>query len=256
MLRNIPAYAGKTLRKIVNMHKRAEHPRVCGENGDPTRPETVERGTSPRMRGKLMALHKKALAMRNIPAYAGKTAEDTPAGLVMRGTSPRMRGKLSLAPNPRGQYRNIPAYAGKTPPAGRRVTVTTEHPRVCGENSLAFRRPSLMCGTSPRMRGKHWAHFSGSAVDRNIPAYAGKTGNFPRVHTADKEHPRVCGENSLLHLTVPMSWNIPAYAGKTVAPLMISSPHGGTSPRMRGKLLHDFEGGKVLRNIPAYAGKT
>ena len=73
-----------------------------------------------------------------------------------------------------------------------------------------------MQGTSPRMRGK------------------------PRLYTTAifgvEEHPRVCGENS-------------AAAARSGDP-------GGTSPRMRGKLLGGNYELARERNIPAYAGKT
>ena len=72
-LRNIPAYAGKTLVALVWPHLLKEHPRVCGENflGD-TQPHLNE-GTSPRMRGKLGTIKQGKGVGRNIPAYAGKT---------------------------------------------------------------------------------------------------------------------------------------------------------------------------------------
>ena len=52
-VRNIPAYAGKTLRSPATQVIHAEHPRVCGENGAALLVPAVRWGTSPRMRGKL-----------------------------------------------------------------------------------------------------------------------------------------------------------------------------------------------------------
>ena len=49
-------------------------------------------------------------------------------------------------------------------------------------------------------------------------------------------HPRVCGENGLLHLLEDLV--------------------AGSSPRVRGKLVQDFEENNVYRFIPACAGKT
>ena len=71
--RNIPAYAGKTLPYYVFAIVCEEHPRVCGENTGLTVGETYESGTSPRMRGKLLAVLHHHIENRNIPAYAGKT---------------------------------------------------------------------------------------------------------------------------------------------------------------------------------------
>ena len=51
-IRNIPAYAGKTMCETSKMLVFTEHPRVCGENGVLCSCEALPIGTSPRMRGK------------------------------------------------------------------------------------------------------------------------------------------------------------------------------------------------------------
>ena len=70
----------------------------------------------------------------------------------------------------------------------------------------------------------------------NIPAYAGKTYESHIILPHLKEHPRVCGENGCRFGECPML--------------------GGTSPRMRGKLITQILSMLLHRNIPAYAGKT
>ena len=234
--RNIPAYAGKTHPRYTESLKGKEHPRVCGEN------QLFGRGLSQ--------------VRRNIPAYAGKTdrtAENSKQRsehprvcgenffgegwrIESFGTSPRMRGKLRLAKPLVMGRRNIPAYAGKTEFYGRRAGYEPEHPRVCGENDAAYASPYRHCGTSPRMRGKLQCWCGLVFGNRNIPAYAGKTTTTGENPAPFTEHPRVCGENTELN------------SG--------GDPVGGTSPRMRGKLIHLFLGALDGRNIPAYAGKT
>ena len=49
------------------------HPRVCGENFEATRREVAEKGSSPRVRGKLGTIEAARLAGWLIPACAGKT---------------------------------------------------------------------------------------------------------------------------------------------------------------------------------------
>ena len=71
--RNIPAYAGKTLFWPGRRGGSAEHPRVCGENGNHWPPPFRKLGTSPRMRGKQYRSRFPTRLGRNIPAYAGKT---------------------------------------------------------------------------------------------------------------------------------------------------------------------------------------
>ena len=71
------------------------------------------------------------------------------------GTSPRMRGKLEFSNSISSKDRNIPAYAGKTDTTRDSRFLRREHPRVCGENIMNPHRLYRLCGTSPRMRGKH-----------------------------------------------------------------------------------------------------
>ena len=72
--RLIPACAGKTSKCSQHHKNHAAHPRVCGEN-DGVR-NSVQRvtGSSPRVRGKLLAAEEQVLGGRLIPACAGKTA--------------------------------------------------------------------------------------------------------------------------------------------------------------------------------------
>ena len=91
-------------------------------------------------------------------------------------------------------------------------------------------------GTSPRMRGKHLHVCKVFVVSGNIPAHAGKTPLPTPVGGGVGEHPRACGENTPAALSTTSS--------------------SGTSPRMRGKLLHHLPSRLVRGNIPAHAGKT
>ena len=147
-----------------------------------------------------------------------------------------MRGKRCAPGLRRFSGRNIPAYAGKTPVMVPRKSFFAEHPRVCGENTLIATVDGNDDGTSPRMRGKLISAHGCHGITRNIPAYAGKTLQAVAKSVSRWEHPRVCGEN--------------------IATGFCKSNQYGTSPRMRGKLLHGQVRGQVLRNIPAYAGKT
>ena len=72
-IRNIPAYAGKTVKRGRGPKGPWEHPRVCGENDYIRHKTHLGAGTSPRMRGKLEVKVENSQDDRNIPAYAGKT---------------------------------------------------------------------------------------------------------------------------------------------------------------------------------------
>ena len=146
-----------------------------------------------------------------------------------------MRGKELPQLPPRILYRITPAYAGKS---GRYSTAGSsgrDHPRVCGEKDLELSAETVGLGSPPRMRGKEkavevWPDYTGIT-----PAYAGKSPSAIPAHWLRRDHPRVCGEKTLLSLRLEAIT--------------------GSPPRMRGKALsNEFE--FYPRGItPAYAGK-
>ena len=87
---------------------------------------------------------------------------------------------------------------------------------MCGEN---FReRLSLLVrkGSPPRVRGKLGAVSLSSSATRITPACAGKTFQRKFRTVYKKDHPRVCGENTL-KIEESLDWQ-------------------GSPPRVRGKL--------------------
>ena len=194
-LRNIPAYAGKTLSCRGRDQPQPEHPRVCGENPTYHYSSADGLGTSPRMRGKLFLTLLPIRNIRNIPAYAGKTHRDgTP--MILEPEHPRVCGENLLTKRTKScNNRNIPAYAGKTHRKYLSAGKHSEHPRVCGENTNGCQGTRRIQGTSPRMRGKLYFCLQIFVFFRNIPAYAGKTPCPFSCQSSHSEHPRVCGEN-------------------------------------------------------------
>ena len=191
------------------------HPRVCGENPPGRGRGCRGRGSSPRVRGKLLEGRGDLGRHGLIPACAGKTGrgrrcrgcpgahprvcgENSAADSFVRlttGSSPRVRGKLreeGLGADDRGL---IPTCAGKTPGCGGAVVEGWAHPRVCGENAGVWGRRCGGLGSSPRVRGKQHVIPSLVAAGRLIPACAGKTVVPFLGLVSSAAHPRVCGEN-------------------------------------------------------------
>ena len=174
ILRLIPAHAGKTHGKHAISRPSGAHPRACGENRFGSALSSVTRGSSPRMRGKLLDGPRLFARGRLIPAHAGKTTPaKSPASWARahpracgenaaqaadsgngEGSSPRMRGKQEFLLLPPAYRRLIPAHAGKTRPSASCIRSRRAHPRACGENMNISTAASLPPGSSPRMRGK------------------------------------------------------------------------------------------------------
>ena len=194
-IRNIPARAGKTLRKPERQPNRWEHPRSRGENPTLSPSSTSSSGTSPLARGKRITRRQTCLHSRNIPARAGKTSlfvnlfrqhgehpRSRGENLELlgiddadKGTSPLARGKPPRRSRWARSTRNIPARAGKTVSCPASPSGTQEHPRSRGENGSGGFFALLQQGTSPLARGKRSRSFRIKVKHRNIPARAGKT---------------------------------------------------------------------------------
>ena len=194
-IRITPADAGKTLLSRVNFRRFRDHPRGCGENGGCIQVVHDGLGSPPRMRGKPRRSARR-LAMRRItPADAGKTGghrpqnpdcRDHPRGCgenglltklfrVVAGSPPRMRGKQYMQDPERLSHGITPADAGKTKVPVLTICLVSDHPRGCGENSVAKQKRAAAQGSPPRMRGKLRHSHSCSMFNGITPADAGKT---------------------------------------------------------------------------------
>ena len=130
----------------------------------------------------------------------------------------------------------IPADAGSTYPSVGVVESRTDHPRRCGEHNSSLRMLEYMPGSSPQMRGALCSLLCPIPDPGIIPADAGSTIRPVRYHRASRDHPRRCGEHSLL--------------------LNALGFPKGSSPQMRGAPLPGDYEQCVDRIIPADAGST
>ena len=218
-----PAYAGKRTLFCLAGRRNRDHPRVCGEKGRTGALDVVQRGSPPRMRGKVRELLFSFHCARITPAYAGKSAANTWITNKIKdhprvcgekhsrafppnnslGSPPRMRGKVHNLGYEYTYFRITPAYAGKSLRPGEKDLCGRDHPRVCGEKSACGRRTSNITGSPPRMRGKADLLFVCERFLRITPAYAGKRAvRRSRWHFSG-DHPRVCGEK--IKVSLPCS---------------------------------------------------
>ena len=69
----IPAYAGNTLAPDLRVRIIRDHPRICGEHSNVALSISTFTGSSPHMRGTLLAMMSATSLAGIIPAYAGNT---------------------------------------------------------------------------------------------------------------------------------------------------------------------------------------
>ena len=190
-----PAYAGKSLLKLLHHVGLRDHPRVCGEKAYSLVINGSEWGSPPRMRGKGTKRCSSRRGGRITPAYAGKSTRIAPSSVLFgyhprvcgeklresrglnrtRGSPPRMRGKVFDADYSRLRSGITPAYAGKSYTRTCYAYNVRDHPRVCGDKHAAPVSAIWSAGSPPRMRGKVGVGYSILHSVGITPAYAGKS---------------------------------------------------------------------------------
>ena len=231
-----PAYAGKRRSDWIIRSIYWDHPRVCGEKLAAKAGSINGMGSPPRVRGKAFRVGLAGRILGITPACAGKSsaavaaricAMDHPrmcgekAGAVAitpftSGSSPRVRGKGLQAQAGRLQGRITPACAGKRQGRAQFWWPAWDHPRMCGEKALKSWLMSGDVGSPPRVRGKVSVRAAWRPYHGITPACAGKRLMSSNSPTAQRDHPRVCGEKR--HLS-------------SISDFVIGSP-----PRVRGKV--------------------
>ena len=254
--RFIPACTGNSAASLCGVGRAPVHPRVYGELGRSGRLESVQDGSSPRVRGTpgdrggrgvyrwfIPACTGNSVAFRKPPPPAtvhprvyGELSRLIGSAWQASGSSPRVRGTPAGPSHHERRARFIPACTGNSGSSWRRTRRTAVHPRVYGELVGVRVAVVLIAGSSPRVRGTRRLLVQQLLPHRFIPAC---TGNSPTPeHKTDRHpvHPRVYGELS-------------ATARKIV--LMI-----GSSPRVRGTPARLSALIEHRRFIPACTGNS
>ena len=217
----------------------------------------INPGSSPRVRGKLVAVDQADDRVRIIPARAGQTNR---VRTYNRHTAdhPRACGANALAGDPHNwKDGSSPRVRGKRLPWRSGTGRISDHPRACGANGIECAHRTCRHGSSPRVRGKRRLlqrrRGPGRIIParagqttpvrlftprggRIIPARAGQTSARDMSRNAYADHPRACGANATTAINV--------------------SGAAGSSPRVRGKLDAEFPHEVRGRIIPARAGQT
>ena len=235
-IRIIPAHAGNSRAQKLGPSYRSDHPRACGELAPAATASPTPRGSSPRMRGTLPRVLLGQGRVRIIPAHAGNSSSATSTTGSCAGSSPRMRGTPHCREYRRWRTRIIPAHAGNSSSLRRRMSVSSDHPRACGELVVVVGKTTWYAGSSPRMRGTLVQTGETYGTKRIIPAHAGNSCHRGRCYRQRPDHPRACGELGLGPGT--------------------RHGHGGSSPRMRGTPCINRRPTQHTRIIPAHAGNS
>ena len=148
-----PAHAGKRCHALQRAVLAEDHPRTRGEKPDSFRMAIFDKGSPPRMRGKVAFRHHHALFLGITPAHAGKSVPRTrsipaykdhprtrgektitPISFISHiGSPPHTRGKAAPVCGIMSAERITPAHAGKSLWMAHWCCKLQDHPRTRGE---------------------------------------------------------------------------------------------------------------------------
>ena len=94
--------------------------------------------------------------------------------------------------------RITPAYAGKRKTARPFPGAAWDHPRLCGEKIYEQTQKIAAAGSPPPMRGKVASEKTLLIGTGITPAYAGKSLFCTCIQMCSEDHPRLCGEKSMV----------------------------------------------------------
>ena len=77
------------------------------------------------------------------------------------------------------------------------TSITSDHPRICGEKVVELVPDAQRQGSPPHMRGKALNTSFVPELYRITPAYAGKSSELKESASIRRDHPRICGEKYL-----------------------------------------------------------
>ena len=190
----IPAPAGQPGRLRREPDKYMGHPRTCGAAGVDSTTRRSRDGSSPHLRGSLVAAAELKIDARVIPAPAGQptliwpwrssfsghprtcgAAGASAAGwTIPYGSSPHLRGSRPWWRRLNHRRGVIPAPAGQ--PVNGLATLPSDegHPRTCGAAAVPGPSARGGAGSSPHLRGSHLDTWRDRRCPRVIPAPAGQ----------------------------------------------------------------------------------
>ena len=147
-----------------------------------------------------------------------------------------MRGKVCNVQKLHIANGITPAHAGKSFFTARPPQTCQDHPRTCGEKLMCARFQKRESGSPPHMRGKVEVNRQAIRKCGITPAHAGKRELAAATKSLCGDHPRTCGEKSVVLNTLEHRL--------------------GSPPHMRGKVALQHAPDRNFRITPAHAGKS
>ena len=135
------------------------------------------------------------------------------------------------------------------------TSITSDHPRICGEKVVELVPDAQRQGSPPHMRGKALNTSFVPELYRITPAYAGKSSELKESASIRRDHPRICGEKYLEYGRRYKSTGSPPHMRGKVGEQSPAACRQGITPAYAGKSFHDLLLLSVGRDHPRICGE-
>ena len=189
-----PACAGNRIDKRANVNRTRDHPRLRGEQTPYTFLDTFLHGITPACAGNSsLVLHNSKTSLDHPRLRGEQYAGVENAGKWM-GSPPLARGTVGAEGKIQCRTGITPACAGNSDVPIAKIPSGKDHPRLRGEQSADTVNCDVVDGSPPLTRGTA-VHCSYACDIAGItPAYAGNSTTSAVIATANRDHPRLRGE--------------------------------------------------------------
>ena len=154
-----------------------------------------------------------------------------------------------------GCNRITPACAGKSILVIAWVQYCRDHPRMCGEKNIVRKASFDPQGSPPHVRGKGRRSCRRSGSCRITPACAGKSQREPPEFSGSGDHPRMCGEKSIVSSRAVLSRGSPPHVRGKAHTKGNRVVGGGITPACAGKRVFVPRSGHQEGDHPRMCGE-
>jgi len=233
-----PTRVGTTRDCGASPAARSAHPHACGDDPHARRPSEPERGSPPRVWGRLQRRLRPLRLRWLTPTRVGTTRWPTPRALestahphacgddlheqslVRRhgGSPPRVWGRHGRQPAQPDVLRLTPTRVGTTRRVNGGYLHLSAHPHACGDDWRSSAAWRSAAGSPPRVWGRRLEDLAERLLERLTPTRVGTTRSIRRASVPVSAHPHACGDDcGSIRDRRTIGWLTPTRVGTTAA---------------------------------------
>ena len=212
-------------------------------------------GITPACAGKRSWRSLRTKPVQDHPRMCGEKSCNFRFAFCHPGSPPHVRGKDGRRKKRKPCIRITPACAGKSLSLFHLDHYIRDHPRMCGEKQILTYARIGNAGSPPHVRGKVLCQPIRQGIFRITPACAGKSSSHNLCVVLHGDHPRMCGEKSLILVNGGAFMGSPPHVRGKVPCRTVWWAPSWITPACAGKRVFHDRAGLVKKDHPRMCGE-